>query len=431
MKILEKLDHLPIVLYMFSMSFLNIMSFLIGYIVTDEYLMKYLDFAIRKTKLRSEMTAILLLNIGNGLPELMTGIIFGQRNEIKCSIYATAGGLLFITTVVLGTTIFTRSKSVYIPSKTFYKNITFLSISILFLLISFLTNNISLPLGLMMISAYIGFIVYTFFTCKNTGEEIETVNDRIAKGKFRAFFEKFLKPIRFFLDISILNKKRFNNNYFSYVYSVFVNTLIFTLLHDLFTTKLFIAEIPFIIISSTFLYCCETLFNFQIVMIFYDLFVSTIWIYYASDLLVYQIDAFNAKFGVSKEFASLIFIAIGNSFADLITNCIASNKGLVRTAIASSLTSPIHNTLFNLGNSYLFLLFTQKKFSFNLDHNSSLEQIPIVFSAITIFLLAFNYEIRNRKLERELAAVLFIVYALFFILVFAQIKFSHLVQGFV
>lgn len=413
MQIVEKIYSLPVPLNYATAVIVNLFMIASSYIITDEYLMKYLDSAIRRTRLRSELVAIFFFNIGNGFPELMTGILFGKRDEIICSLYSTIGGSLFINTVVLGFTILFKSKSVDINSNAFYKNIMFLFVSYTIMLYIFLRETVNILLPVLMILLYAVFLVYSVMNSRNYSDEIETVTENLPNNKFGAMINMCLYPMRKLFNLSMLSKKSAKPNLIAFFSSFAINFIIFGFHHDILSQKIFLCSIPFILLFSIAAYYLDSIKENDILSNFYNLLVSIYWIFITADFIVSQIDLLSAKYKISKEISSLIFVAFGNSFADIITNSIAAKRGLVRTATSSSLTSPIHNTLFNLGMSLFLFTLTKGRITFSTSYNTMFVLFPIVFSPISLFIISFNYEIRNRKLEYELAYVLFIIYGLF------------------
>ncbi|ELA46179.1 hypothetical protein VCUG_02348 [Vavraia culicis subsp. floridensis] len=412
MGIVNTLYDLPVPFNYAAVSMLNVFILVSGYLLVDEYLMKYLDNAIKQTKLQSELVAIIFLNIGNGLPELITGFLCGQK-DLLCALYCSIGGMLFITTVVLGSTIFFKSKTVEIKIGLFYKNIMFLFVSYFLLSCILIRETVNIFIAIAMVSTYVIFLVHSVINNRNDAEEIETIEHSAIGSKYKKVLQWCLYPLRMLFNLSLINQKGNSNPFVLYSCSVFMNFIIFSYLLGYLTQRIFLISMPILLLLSAALYFLDTVVRNKTIMNCYGMITAILWIFFTSDAIVNQIETVSERFNFSKELSSLIFLAFGNSFADLVTNSVAARKGLVKTAISSSLTSPIHNILFNFG--LLLSYFTLSKGTISLvnEYSTMFTVFPIVFVPITFFIISFNYEIRNRKLEIELAYALFAIYGLF------------------
>ncbi|ELQ74435.1 Ca2+:Cation Antiporter (CaCA) Family [Trachipleistophora hominis] len=412
MGIINTFYDLPVPFNYAAVLVLNMFMLFSGYLLVDEYLMQYLDNAVKQTKLQSELVAIIFLNIGNGLPELITGFLCGQK-DLLCAIYCSIGGMLFIITVVLGSAILFKSKTVEIKNSLFYKNIMFLFLSYSLLTCILIREAVNIFIALFMVGTYAVFLVHSVVNNRNDTEEIETVQHAVGSNKYRKVVHWCLYPLRKLFDISLINQKATSTPLALYLCSVFANFIVFSYLLGCLSKKVFFIAVPVLLLLSAVLYFFDTITPNKMIMNCYSMFIAILWIFFTSDTIVNQIEMVSERFNMSKELSSLVFLAFGNSFADLVTNSIAARKGLVKTAVSSSMTSPIHNILFNFGLLLSYFTLSNGTIVLHSVRNAMFTVFPIVFVPIALFIISFNYEIRNRKLEIELAYTLFVIYGLF------------------
>ncbi|KRH95211.1 Ca2+:Cation Antiporter (CaCA) Family [Pseudoloma neurophilia] len=429
---------------------LTVISILLSIILTDEYLLRFLNMVTQSFSLRSEIVAILLINLGNGLPELITSLLLTQESKnIKYALYCAAGGQVTLLTAVLGATIFSASRKVFLNGKSFYKNLLFLLVSTIALFVPLATFDVTRILGGIMLIFYFSFLFYSLFT-KCPGEQIEVIDETSRISRIRRLTKKLVIPIQYFFDLAICEKGAIRTPHIAYFISVMINLFCFSMLslpslvsfRDGLASKigkkivLGLTAIQFsnILVPLTVFLVSMSIFSVltisngksQIPILIYNIFMSILWIYFTSQMII---DVFNV-INLDKAFISMVLLPIGNSLSDLITNCIGSHKGLVRVGLTASMTSPIHNTLLNLGLTFFLMkrstdnLKNGNNFIFDstkIEISQQLYFIPLTITLITLFILSFNFEIRNRKLESECGAALFSIYALYLILVSAQI----------
>lgn len=446
------------------LSIIAVCSLVLSFILTDEYLLHFLNILTKSFSLRSEIVAIFLINLGNGLPELITSILLiKESGNVKYTLYCAAGGQIFILTVVLGTTILSASKKVFLNGGSFYKNLVFILVSTLSLLIPFMTFNITRLLGLIMVFLYFSFLFYSLMT-KTPGEQIEVIDETTRVSKIKKIVKRITKPVLYFFDLAICEKDGSITNEIAYFISVMINAVSFSfmsiphliIMRNKLALKLkrtpfsmtpvsfanVIIPVCIILVAFVillFLLWCAT--RTQMPLLIYNISITVLWIFFTSQMII---DIFNV-IKIDKSLIAIILLPIGNSIGDLITNSIAAHKGLVKVGLIASMTSPIHNTLLNLGLTF-FLIDYNKKGTLSgienagkvvefftlrtpVDLSPQLYLIPITFSLIILFILSFNYEIRNRKLVSECGAILFTIYGLYLILVLAQALFGETKSG--
>lgn len=446
------------------LGFIAICALVLSLILTDEYLLRFINIITKSFSLRSEIVAIFLINLGNGLPELITSILLiKETNNVKYALYCAAGGQITLLTVVLGSTILASSRKVFLTGKSFYKNLVYLLISTLSLLIPFITFNITRLLGLIMILLYFSFLIYSLMT-KTPGEQIEIIDETSRVPKIKKMMKKVVKPIQYFFDLAICEKGAIRKNEIAYFVSIMINTISFSflsishmkVLRNLLASKLkrtffsmtatqvssFIIPMCVLLIAiAIYLSLTCSTSNAELPLLIYNITMTILWIFFTSQIII---DIFNT-IRIDKSLFVIVLLPIGNSLGDLITNSIAAHKGLVKVSLTASMTSPIHNTLLNLGLSFFLLNYSQNVDQGQLQHAGSMVKflcasskvdlspqlylIPVTFSLIVLFILSFNYEIRNRKLASECGGILFTIYGLYIVLVLAQVFYGENTPG--
>lgn len=433
---IQTLKNLPQILSVPLLIISNILGLLISIIVTDEYLLPLIDKLILITNFKSELVAIFLLNLGNGLPDLLSNLILSKIDLIDV-IYTVSAGQVTILTLVLGCTIFCTSRREYISSDSFYKNILYLVIGTMFIFGHFIFCKVNEPISLIMIGTYFIFIVHSFLTA-TPGESIELIRNEPV-NKIRKFFERVTRPAKLFFDMVIFLEKNEHiaeNNKFDkknnetvkyqfilkYFFSVMINTFFFFLFNLSWFMENNVSRIKKIIfmgISPFIIFLILTLSHKKIksIKLTYNLIITIFWLYNSSQIIINTFLEMN----LPKPIITLILLPLGNSLGDLITNSMAAQKGLVKTSLIAGMTAPINNILLNMGLTNFLISIRNKKEMDIKKIDFHLMTLPIVFSIIVLFIIPFNYELRNRKLEKELGLLLLIVYVLFVVLIVAQV----------
>ncbi|TBT97320.1 sodium/calcium exchanger protein, partial [Hamiltosporidium magnivora] len=188
---------------LFWIPFLLYMS----YLIADDYLIEVLSAISKKYEINSDMAGILLLNIGNGIPDLITSVV-ALKVDPYIALCISLGSFVFLMTVVLGGVVMFCRRNEKICYRTFYKNVFFTFIAFVFILYIIAMQKIDIKVCIGMLVSYIVFLLYSFYNSRYASDVIEEINVpqvNLQRKKIKYLFDRFSRPFKFFLDIILLN----------------------------------------------------------------------------------------------------------------------------------------------------------------------------------------------------------------------------------
>lgn len=402
------IDKLPypysFICYLIYMLFLVIISIIIG----NDVFIHFLNEIIKKSHIKSELAAILILNIGNGIPDLLISI-YSNENDIEI-LGVCASSYIFLISLVLGMIILFKNQNIIFERKIIYKNLIFLLISYFFLL--FFCKNFFFLLT--MIFFYIGFVLSSIFLEEDESEygEVNGIEIFFIKKIFDfLFIRNFLKKdIHNYDDISeneinqilsststIENRtKKYLKIFKSKKFQIFIVSLI----HSLIPILQFSISFKYFPITFLIFLIHGLILNYFDWIIVYGFALSVLWIYILSERIVDVVVIIMDFLNISKKFCTIFLLPLNNCLGDLITGLLGTRKGFTKTYTLAALTAPIHNTLFNL--PILFFYTTVYKIG----------SVGIfkIFVPIILIIFVYNFEINRGKIQKELGIVLIFIF---------------------
>ncbi|EPR78663.1 Sodium/calcium exchanger protein [Spraguea lophii 42_110] len=411
------ISHILSVLYCIILIFLSCL-------IADEYMVKYLKFLIKMTNIKSDVAAILFLNIGNGLPDLITSFIAVDRN-LSLVFFTVIGSYITLITLVLGLIIIFRKDGVVFNPSSFYKNIGFLFVSYVFLIYLIFEQKIDYILSIAMICMYSAFIFHTIIN--SIASEIEIVEN---ENELEESVEIY-RPLRILVNVSkkflsmiFLNLEDLPRNISRTIYysaSFILNFWILYFVWGLKVSLIVVAIIHILLIALGFILSkLDQKFISPIFSKIYGFSISMIWIFIITDETFAIIENSEVAFGLPKEFSALTILALGNCMGDIVTGTIASKSGLFQIAATAVLTSPIHNVLFNLPILFLYELIRKKVKVMSFKRDVLNFDVPGALIPIILIVLIFNFEMRNSKMEKELGWTSICTYIIFIVLLICE-----------
>lgn len=402
------------ILLLFSIIFLCCQT-------TSNFLLPVISELVKRMQLSNDLSAIIFLNIANGIPNLFTAISFSKSDAFP-KISLTLGSLVTLGTIALTLVIFLSKKINYVEYYGFYKNSIMLISIYCFLIYLSAIQFISWEVCLFMLVVYISFLGYSYHASKlNVHNEIE-VEDEEEGSKVDTFYSQVCRIINFSLSVILLDMQS-NGSFIKKVFCIFSPCINFVIIKYFFDIRLQLMHTSFIlascIILGIFLFISKNRNNLDLFCYIYSFFASSIFLFLCSTQIINFALMIENKYRINKDLSALTFLSLATCSSDIITSAIASRKGFFMIAAYSCITAQIRNILFNLPmalliavikNNFIQIFFFYKKIA-----NVALALVPIININLVL-----NYEIRNRKLETELGYVLLFIYLLYIALTIIQ-----------
>jgi len=196
-------------------SLILLASFYLLALVCDRYFVQSLDKIAEKLKMNSDMAGATLMAIGSSAPELFVSIIalFKPGNE-ALGAGTIVGSALFNILVIIGASAMVRKA--FIAWQPVVRDLSFYSLSIIWLIISFWDGKITLTESAIFLLLY---VIYVFavmkwkkiFPYKDQGKDpIEIAKEGLNKEeKKKSFIASFLNGIKYILDFIFPKEKNY------------------------------------------------------------------------------------------------------------------------------------------------------------------------------------------------------------------------------
>lgn len=417
---------------LFALTCLSYFSLTIylSYFIANEYFITSLLQILNRLKLGSNVAGIILLNMFNGIPDLITYLVLSNDTRNTDGIVIISlGSFLFMLTVALGLVILFSKKRTHLDFTAFYNNLVFISTTFCFFIYLLVVESVHFYVGVAMVVFYLFFLLFSFYF-SNLYED-NTEQPLVERQATKSFIQRMLSKInlvsRIFIDMFLLSYKESTRLLPKNVYGLTSPVLTFSVLYfylaPSFDIKAFsVACLILLLIGSFFSYCIKNdVFNLPLFI--YTLSASCFLIYILTNESLSFFNYLSTKDFIPIDFSYAIFIPIGNCLGDLVTGVASSRKGLFKTAANACMTSSIYNTFFSLGITFMYITSKNGFKPVKIAFESTLTYVLIAFVPLVIINMIVNYEIRNRKLASEFAGVMLFCYALF--AYFCVLQYKH------
>lgn len=174
-----KLGSFPILGYSLLFLWLLVLFYLLGD-TASEYFCASLESLSRLLKLSPTIAGVTLLSLGNGAPDFFSSFVsFMGDGTSDVGLNTVIGGASFVTCVVVGIISISRSKrKVRVNKSAFIRDVCFLLLVIVFLLVILIQGEIDLWGAIGFSSMYVVYVIVVFvytshFHWKNGGEGSE------------------------------------------------------------------------------------------------------------------------------------------------------------------------------------------------------------------------------------------------------------------
>jgi Ca2+/Na+ antiporter len=355
----------------------------------------------KRTDMDSSTAGMLLLNIGNSIPDFISGAVACSIDK-AILIDASLGSFLFLISVVVGSAIvFSRQKE-RVPYRGFYKTMFFLIGSLGLILRIYIAGEISLSMSFVLVTTYALFV---YITLKCIEQEEELVEGEVSGRKERGVGRIIMGPVTFLLDTALLSSCRRRVKRF---FSPVANFVFFSLVWGY--GRRMGALIPGLCVSLAM--GGVLVMRYSLVDDLYTFAVAILWLYVLSEEFIGFPMFVAKKLGVGSTIISFTAIAWGNSLGDLFMAITAARKGMVQLSIITALTAPVQSILFNLGAiSLVRHMFGERNLFFYA--SSPLPKYGLIFSIVSFAVLLTHFEFRKGRFDPEAGVFLYAVYAMF------------------
>ncbi|MDD2680956.1 MAG: calcium/sodium antiporter [Patescibacteria group bacterium] len=237
-------------------SLLLLASFYLLAVVCDRYFVQSLDKIAEKLKMNSDMAGATLMAVGSSAPELFVAIIalFKPGNE-ALGAGTIVGSALFNILIIIGASAMVRKA--FIAWQPIVRDLTFYTLSIIWLIVSFWDGKITLMESAIFLILYVIYVVAVMkwkkiFPYKDENKDpIEAVEDGLYKEeKKKSLVAFFLNGIKYTLDFIFPKEKHYWSAFFLSI--VFIAALSWVLVESAVGIAQ-ILNIPAVIIGLTIL----------------------------------------------------------------------------------------------------------------------------------------------------------------------------------
>ncbi|XP_030453130.2 cation/calcium exchanger 2 [Syzygium oleosum] len=461
-------SDLPILGYGFLILWLVVLFYLLGN-TASEYFCSSLESLSRLLKLSPTIAGVTLLSLGNGAPDVFASLVsFTGSGTQSVGLNTVLGGSSFVTCIVVGIISFlVHKRHIRVDKSAFVRDVCFLMLVLLFLLVILLNGEINLWGALGFLSMYVAYVVIVYVShahwqknsdiegnlSSNDGsddlripilhglgkEQLACVEETLEDGcKLELGSSLDCQPLGFYrwfllilelplylprrLTIPVASEERWSKPYA--VASVTLAPLLLTALWSFqeenatFNARLAVYGVGFLIAVSlgvVAFYTTESsdppkhcLFPW----LAGGFVMSITWSYITAQELLGLLVSLGYIVGVSPSILGLTVLAWGNSLGDLMTNLtMAVNGGAEGTQVALSgcYAGPIFNMLFGLGLSLVGASWHNYPASVAIPRDPLLlETLGFVVAGLVWALVVLPR--RDMKLDRVLGGGLLTVY---------------------
>jgi K+-dependent Na+/Ca+ exchanger-like protein len=323
-------------------SLILLASFYLLALVCDRYFVQSLDKIAEKLKMNSDMAGATLMAIGSSAPELFVSIIalFKPGHE-SLGAGTIVGSALFNILVIIGASAMVRKA--FIAWQPVVRDISFYSLSIIWLIISFWDGKITLIESVIFLLLYVIYVLAVMkwkkiFPYKNEKKDpIEIAEEGLSKEeKKKSFIAFFLNGIKHILDFIFPKEKHYWLTF---------------------------------LMSITF-------------------FAGLSWILVESAVGIANI------LNIPAVIVGLTILAAGTSVPDLISSIIVSRQGRSGMAISNAIGSNIFDILIGLGLPWTIVTLGGKVVPVVTENlNSSIILLFATVASVLLFLMAKKWRI--------------------------------------
>lgn len=345
----------------------------------SEYFCSSLESLSKLLKLSPTIAGVTLLSLGNGAPDVFSGVVsFMGKGTSAVGFNTVIGGAFFVSCVVVGVvSILIHRKHITVNKFDFVRDVCFFLMVLLALVVIFLIGEINLWGAIGFSSMYIAYVAIVYYFSgynQKKGKEdndLETpiLNDiDVEKGvekkpssHCRKLFHIIEMPLYLprRLTIPVVDEERWSKGYA--VASVTLAPIVLATLWNSQRENMSLVIYGIgvslgAILGIVAFFTTERSHPPHKCLFFWlagGFLMSIFWTYITAQELVGLLVSLGYIYGISPSILGLTVLAWGNSLGDLVTNSIMALNGGEgpQVAISGSYAGPIFNTLVGLGLS--------------------------------------------------------------------------------
>lgn len=441
----------------FAYIFLILCLLIIFYLLGDTsatYFCSSLEGLSSTLKLTPTMAGVTLLALGNGAPDLFAIIIsFSGPSDgaKKIGLHGALGSAFFVTTIVVGIISITNTSMRLISMSSLLRDVIFLILSILVLLVIIIFGKINMWAAILFLSLYIVYVVLVCASDKfnadgnenellisSTNEQppLELLELEVpllsyqneGKKHNRSAILQILKlpfwlPRR--LTIPVVSPEEWSKPLA--VVSVTTAPVILCVVWN--SSRNLIVHgfgVSIGLISGLFVFLTTEKSSPPrkglLVWFAAGFVMSVTWTYILAGELISLLVTLGLVFGISPPILGLTILAWGNSLGDLVTNVTMARYGGpygTQIAISGCYAGPLFNIVVGLGLSFVFCTWDVYPSSYKIPNE------PLAYETIGFFIVGLIWAVvtissLNMRLNRLLGCGLIIVYVCFMVFEMAR-----------
>ncbi|EJW05211.1 hypothetical protein EDEG_00676 [Edhazardia aedis USNM 41457] len=420
-----------------------ILNIFIGRCITNKYCIPIIHEMSKLLNWNSSITGLAIMNLGNCIPSIIANFfVIDKFKDITPLVTGCSGSFMFMITICLGFVILSTRKMRYVSIDVFYRYIIIMGACYVLLLSLFTFKEIGIFVPIGMLIWYFLFLLYSFKTSSSVTDNIESIqcddlnqnfddstSPNFQRRRFYLFFMKPIKQILKFVDLMLgvvfdsailyeregaMKKQRILSSFISPIMNFLVFIIRFELVINFRTLGLWVLAMStmgillFLIIKKKTFKLFQLIYTFVASCLYISLVCKEI-----GDGVIYYAKIYN----ISPIMVTSVVMGALNSLPDMFSCILGAKNGLFKTAVCSCLSSSMNDVLLRIGSCLLVL-----KYKYGEITNYSWTEQPyitaLVMIPLTIIVIIINYEIRNNKLESELAYSLVIIYFIYVMLTY-------------
>ena len=158
--------------------------------------------------------------------------------------------------------------------------------------------------------------------------------------------------------------------------------------------------------------------DYPIFFSFYNLFISLIWIWFSSNILVDLLIAISTIMNIPNSFLGITLLSYGNSLPNLFLNLSMIKSGYGEMILSNLIEGSLFNILIGLGLPLLILNIRKGKIKFDFfNKNNKISIACLVFLILNLIFFAIESKMAHYRLNFKFAVKKIIFYILFFVLI--------------
>ncbi|XP_071700178.1 cation/calcium exchanger 1-like [Rutidosis leptorrhynchoides] len=474
-------EQLPQLGFIILLIWLVILFYILSN-TASEYFCPSVEHLSNVLNLSPAIAGTTLLPLGNGAPDVFSSVIAftTTKDGGDIGLNSILGGSIFIVTVVVGVLsllITYRGKIVVVDKPNFIRDVVFLLITLVNLLVIFIIGKLNLWVAVLFLSNYIVYVLLVSYMHFHSMRKHKIILDNDAAANDQDYeqgirvpllgpvdeehivhpaekgvhYEELFVPdnkkrcttmflyvmkLPFYLPrrltIPVITKDRWSKPYL--VLSVVLAPIMVVLIWNTqegdlglkasVVTYFVVGAIGIGLGTCTFAFTSSTLPPQKCLVFWYasGFLMSVTWTYVTCNELVSLLESLGNIIGMSPSIIGLTILAWGNSIGDLVSNVALAMYGGpngAQIAMSGCYAGPLFNVLLGLGFSFVFVAWSKFPGSYVIPEDPYLCE-TIAFLMISLLWALVILPKRGMRLDQTLGGGLLAIYSCFLFIKIAR-----------